>query len=55
MDTDGLPIPGLYAAGELMGGLFYFNYPGGAGPGGDGLGAAKGPIPPSGTAVVSIP
>ncbi|WP_227937778.1 FAD-dependent tricarballylate dehydrogenase TcuA [Alkalihalobacillus deserti] len=24
-------IPGLYAAGELVGGLFYFNYPGGAG------------------------
>jgi tricarballylate dehydrogenase len=26
-----LPMPGLYAAGELMGGLFYFNYPGGTG------------------------
>ena len=25
------PIPGLFAAGELMGGLFYFNYPGGSG------------------------
>ena len=25
------PIPGLYAAGELVGGLFYFNYPGGIG------------------------
>lgn len=25
------PIPGLFAAGELVGGLFYFNYPGGAG------------------------
>lgn len=25
------PIPGLYAAGELVGGLFYHNYPGGAG------------------------
>ena len=24
-------IPGLYAAGELVGGLFYFNYPGGTG------------------------
>ncbi|MBV7503672.1 FAD-dependent tricarballylate dehydrogenase TcuA [Bacillus sp. sid0103] len=24
-------IPGLYAAGEMVGGLFYFNYPGGAG------------------------
>ena len=31
MDTDGAPIPGLYAAGELVGGLFYFNYPGGTG------------------------
>jgi len=30
-DTDGLPIPGLYAAGEMVGGLFYFNYPGGTG------------------------
>jgi tricarballylate dehydrogenase len=25
------PIPGLYAAGELVGGVFYFNYPGGTG------------------------
>ena len=24
-------IPGLYAAGELVGGIFYFNYPGGTG------------------------
>ncbi len=31
LDTDGIPIPGLYAAGELVGGLFYFNYPGGTG------------------------
>jgi tricarballylate dehydrogenase len=31
LNTDGLPIPGLYAAGELVGGLFYFNYPGGTG------------------------
>jgi tricarballylate dehydrogenase len=31
IDTDGLPIPGLYAAGELVGGIFYFNYPGGTG------------------------
>lgn len=30
-DTDHNPIPGLYAAGELVGGLFYFNYPGGTG------------------------
>ena len=31
IDTDGEPIPGLFAAGELVGGLFYFNYPGGTG------------------------
>lgn len=31
IDTDGYPIPGLYACGELVGGLFYFNYPGGTG------------------------
>ena len=31
IDTDGAVIPGLYAAGELVGGLFYFNYPGGTG------------------------
>jgi tricarballylate dehydrogenase len=31
IDTDGEVIPGLYAAGELVGGLFYFNYPGGSG------------------------
>jgi tricarballylate dehydrogenase len=31
LDTDGAPIPGLYAAGEMVGGLFYFNYPGGTG------------------------
>ena len=30
-NTDYRPIRGLYAAGELVGGLFYFNYPGGAG------------------------
>ncbi len=30
-DTAGLPIPGLYAAGEMVGGLFYHNYPGGSG------------------------
>jgi tricarballylate dehydrogenase len=27
----GKPIPGLYAAGEMVGGLFYYNYPGGTG------------------------
>ena len=31
LDADLAPIPGLYAAGELVGGLFYFNYPGGTG------------------------
>jgi tricarballylate dehydrogenase len=31
IDTDGTPIPGLFAAGELVGGIFYFNYPGGTG------------------------
>ena len=31
MDTSDNPIPGLYAAGELVGGLFYHNYAGGAG------------------------
>jgi len=28
---DGEPLAGLFAAGELVGGLFYFNYPGGSG------------------------
>ena len=28
---DGTPVPGLFGAGELVGGLFYFNYPGGTG------------------------
>jgi tricarballylate dehydrogenase len=31
IDTEGERIPGLYAAGELVGGIFYFNYPGGTG------------------------
>ena len=31
LDIDNVPIPGLYAAGEMVGGLFYGNYPGGAG------------------------
>ncbi len=31
LDSNETPIPGLYAAGELVGGLFYHNYPGGAG------------------------
>ena len=31
LDTEDRVIPGLYGAGELLGGLFYHNYPGGAG------------------------
>jgi tricarballylate dehydrogenase len=31
LNTDYQPMRGLYAAGELVGGLFYFNYPGGSG------------------------
>lgn len=31
ISQEGDPIPGLFAAGELVGGLFYFNYPGGTG------------------------
>lgn len=31
LGEDGAPIPGLFAAGELVGGLYYFNYPGGTG------------------------
>ena len=31
LDCEGAPIPGLYCAGEMLGGLFYYNYPGGSG------------------------
>lgn len=31
LDQSGEPIPGLFACGEMAGGLFYFNYPGGSG------------------------
>jgi len=31
VDTDEAVIPGLFACGELVGGIFYFNYPGGTG------------------------
>jgi tricarballylate dehydrogenase len=31
VDLEQRPMPGLFAAGELVGGLFYQNYPGGAG------------------------
>ena len=31
LDTGSAPIPGLYAAGEMVGGVFYFNYPGASG------------------------
>lgn len=30
-DDAEVPIPGLFGCGELVGGLFYFNYPGGSG------------------------
>src|SRR5262252_2332245 len=31
LDVNLLPIPGLYTCGEMVGGLFYFNYPSGTG------------------------
>jgi tricarballylate dehydrogenase len=31
LDVDLIPIPGLFAAGEMVGGVFHGNYPGGAG------------------------
>lgn len=31
IDTSGDPIAGLFAAGEMVGGIFYFNYPGASG------------------------
>lgn len=31
IDTEGNAMPGLFACGELVGGLFFFNYPGGSG------------------------
>jgi len=31
ISSDGECIPGLFAAGELVGGIFWFNYPGGSG------------------------
>lgn len=31
IDTNGHPIPGLFTAGEMVGGIFYFNYPGASG------------------------
>jgi tricarballylate dehydrogenase len=31
IDTEGVILPGLFACGELVGGLFYNNYPGGSG------------------------
>jgi tricarballylate dehydrogenase len=31
IDSEERPIAGLYACGELVGGIFYFNYPGGTG------------------------
>lgn len=29
--STGLPVPGVYCVGEMLGGLFYQNYPGGSG------------------------
>lgn len=31
LNAKGAPIPGLFVAGEMLGGLFYHNYPGGTG------------------------
>lgn len=31
LNKEGEPIPGLFAAGEMVGGIFYQNYPGGSG------------------------
>ena len=31
MDGKDKVVPGLYAAGEMVGGIFYFNYPAGTG------------------------
>ncbi|MBI4190591.1 MAG: FAD-dependent tricarballylate dehydrogenase TcuA [Betaproteobacteria bacterium] len=31
LDISDTPLPGLFAAGELVGGIFYFNYPGSSG------------------------
>ncbi|AFZ69576.1 FAD-dependent tricarballylate dehydrogenase TcuA [Deinococcus peraridilitoris] len=31
LDAEDQPIPGLFAAGEMIGGIFYQNYPGGSG------------------------
>jgi tricarballylate dehydrogenase len=31
VNTNHEPIPGLFAAGEVVGGIFYFNYPGASG------------------------
>jgi tricarballylate dehydrogenase len=31
LDVMQLPVTGLFCAGEMVGGLFYFNYPSGTG------------------------
>jgi tricarballylate dehydrogenase len=31
LDQGGAPIPGLFVCGEMLGGLFSGNYPGGSG------------------------
>ena len=52
IDTEDVAIPGLFAAGELVGGLFYFNYPGGSGLT---SGSVFGRIAGSGAAAHAIP
>jgi tricarballylate dehydrogenase len=31
VSAEGAVMPGLFACGEIIGGLFYYNYPGGTG------------------------
>jgi tricarballylate dehydrogenase len=31
LDMENRPVPGLFVCGEMLGGLFYYNYPGGSG------------------------
>jgi tricarballylate dehydrogenase len=51
LHRNGAPIPGLYAAGEITGGIFYHNYPSGAGLM---LGAVFGRIAGSGAAAFAL-
>lgn len=52
VDAQNRPIPGLYAAGEMVGGLFYDNYPGGSGLA---SGAVFGKIAGANAAAYSVP